>query len=53
QQAPALRTMIPSQQQSSFFSALILGLFGVIFGARHLFSSERHEGLVAALPTLP
>ncbi|MSM38112.1 MAG: SpoIIE family protein phosphatase [Geobacter sp.] len=49
QQAPALRTMIPSQQQSSFFSALILGLFGVIFGARHLVSSERHEGLVAAI----
>lgn len=49
QQAPALRTMIPTQQQSSFFSALILGLFGVIFGARHLVSSERHEGLVAAI----
>ncbi|WP_027371589.1 SpoIIE family protein phosphatase [Desulfovermiculus halophilus] len=45
---------------SSFFShvlrvdttlilALLLGLFSVIFGARHLDASERHEGLVAAI----
>jgi sigma-B regulation protein RsbU (phosphoserine phosphatase) len=32
-----------------FFSALILASFSVIFGARHLVSSERHEGLVAAI----
>jgi phosphoserine phosphatase RsbU/P len=31
------------------FSALLLGLFSVIFGARHLVSAERHEGLVAAI----
>lgn len=29
--------------------ALILSIFGVIFGARRLVSSERHEGLVAAI----
>ncbi len=29
--------------------ALLLGLFGVLFGARHLDTSERHEGLVAAI----
>lgn len=29
--------------------ALILSLFGIIFGARRLVSSERHEGLVAAV----
>ncbi|SNB46090.1 SpoIIE family protein phosphatase [Geobacter sp. DSM 9736] len=34
---------------SDFFTALILAIFGVIFGARHLVSSERHEGLVAAI----
>jgi sigma-B regulation protein RsbU (phosphoserine phosphatase) len=34
---------------SGFFAALILSIFGVIFGARHLASSERHEGLVAAI----
>jgi Na+/proline symporter/serine phosphatase RsbU (regulator of sigma subunit) len=29
--------------------AMILALFGVLFGARHLDTSERHEGLVAAI----
>ncbi|AMV72494.1 SpoIIE family protein phosphatase [Desulfuromonas carbonis] len=29
--------------------ALILALFGVLFGARNLDASERHEGLVAAI----
>ncbi len=29
--------------------ALILALFSIIFGARHLVSSERHEGLIAAV----
>jgi phosphoserine phosphatase RsbU/P len=32
-----------------FFAALILSIFSIIFGARHLVSSERHEGLVAAI----
>ncbi len=34
---------------SALAAALILGLFGVLFGARHLDTSERHEGLVAAI----
>ncbi len=34
---------------SALVVALILGIFGIIFGARHLDSSERHEGLVAAI----
>jgi Na+/proline symporter len=34
---------------SALIVAMILGLFGVLFGARHLDSSERHEGLVAAI----
>jgi len=34
---------------SALAVALILGLFGVLFGARHLDTSERHEGLVAAI----
>ncbi|GAM10619.1 protein IcfG [Geobacter sp. OR-1] len=49
QQAPALHRTIPGQQHSGIIAALVLGLFGVIFGARHLVSSERHEGLVAAI----
>jgi Na+/proline symporter len=34
---------------SALVVAMILGLFGVLFGARHLDASERHEGLVAAI----
>ena len=29
--------------------AVLLGIFSVVFGARHLDTSERHEGLVAAI----
>ncbi|MFZ3208994.1 MAG: SpoIIE family protein phosphatase [Geobacteraceae bacterium] len=31
------------------FAAIILSLFGILFGARHLVSAERHEGLVTAI----
>jgi phosphoserine phosphatase RsbU/P len=31
------------------FSALLLGIFSILFGAAHLISAERHEGLVAAI----
>ncbi|MEJ2698312.1 MAG: hypothetical protein P8Z70_01430 [Desulfuromonadales bacterium] len=34
---------------TAFIVALFLGLFGVLFGARHLDATERHEGLVAAI----
>lgn len=34
---------------SGFLLALILSVFSVMFGARRLVSSERHEGLVAAV----
>lgn len=34
---------------SALIVAIILGLFGVLFGARQLDTSERHEGLVAAI----
>ena len=39
----------PISPHPGLFSALLLGLFSVIFGARHLVSAERHEGLVAAI----
>jgi phosphoserine phosphatase RsbU/P len=39
----------PLTIHSGFFVALVLSIFGVIFGAHHLASSERHEGLVAAI----
>ena len=46
---PLIDGSVPVQLHSGFVTALILSIFGVIFGARHLVSSERHEGLVAAI----
>ncbi|WP_020675644.1 sodium:solute symporter family transporter [Geopsychrobacter electrodiphilus] len=40
---------LPNYIDTGFVMAFILGLFGVLFGARHLDASERHEGLVAAV----
>lgn len=42
------RIFFPSPHPG-FFTALLLGLFAVLFGARHLLSAERHEGMVAAI----
>lgn len=39
----------PSHLDTAFFAALFLALFAILFGARHLDASERHEGLVAAI----
>jgi len=36
-------------QDSTFYMALALAGFTMVFGARHLDSTERHEGLVAAI----
>ncbi|HKJ05346.1 MAG TPA: SpoIIE family protein phosphatase [Geopsychrobacteraceae bacterium] len=47
-----IQTLIPSLPgyiDTAFIMALALGLFGVLFGARSLDASERHEGLVAAV----
>lgn len=47
-----LQTLIPRLPgyiDTAFIMALVLGLFGVLFGARNLDASERHEGLVAAV----
>ena len=41
--------MLPPYMDTAFFVALILALFAILFGARHLDASERHEGLVAAI----
>lgn len=33
----------------AFYTAMIMALFSMIFGARHLDASERHEGLIAVI----
>jgi len=42
-------TAVPFYQDTAFHVALILALFGILFGARQLDPTERHEGLVAAV----
>lgn len=36
-------------QDTAFYVALLLALFAILFGARHLDPTERHEGLVAVV----
>lgn len=48
-QLPLLHTNYPVSLHTNFFAAVILSAFSVIFGARKLVSTERHEGLVAAI----
>jgi len=47
--AGLLKSFFIPSPYPGFFSALLLGIFSVLFGARHLVSAERHEGLVAAI----
>ncbi len=39
----------PMFQDTAFYVALILAVFAILFGTRHLEATERHEGLVAAI----
>ena len=39
----------PVFQDTAFYVAIILAIFGILFGARHLDPTERHEGMVAAV----
>jgi len=52
QMAAGLNNLIPALPpfiDTAFIITLFLALFGVLFGARHLDVSKRHEGLVAAI----
>jgi phosphoserine phosphatase RsbU/P len=40
---------MPLYQDTAFFVALLLAMFCILFGARHLDPTERHEGLVAVV----
>ena len=40
---------MPFTKDTAFFVAILLALFAVVFGTRHLEATERHEGLVAAI----
>jgi Na+/proline symporter/nitrogen-specific signal transduction histidine kinase len=40
---------IPVFGDTAFYVALMLAVFAILFGTRHLDATERHEGLVAAI----
>src|SRR5512134_3103230 len=46
---PAKVGAIPILQDTALWAALILALFTILFGTRHLYSAEHHEGMVAAI----
>ncbi len=47
--APDSQAAIPLLADNTFYIALLLAAFAILFGTRHLDASERHEGLVAAI----
>ncbi len=46
---PSQYADIPVFKDTAFYVALILTVFAILFGTRHLEATERHEGLVAAI----
>jgi Na+/proline symporter len=40
---------VPMLEDTAFYVALMLALFTIAFGTRHLDAAERHEGMVAAI----
>ena len=40
---------MPFLQDNTFYVAMLLAVFTILFGTRHLDATERHEGLVAAI----
>ena len=46
---PAHREAVPMLADTAFWMAMVLAIFTILFGTRHLDVSERHEGMVAAI----
>ncbi|TAN48177.1 MAG: histidine kinase, partial [Betaproteobacteria bacterium] len=46
---PAKVGAVPVLQDTALWVALSLALFTILFGTRHLYSAEHHEGMVAAI----
>ena len=46
---PATMPGLPFFHDTAFYVALLLAVFAILFGTRHLDVTERHEGLVAAI----
>ncbi|MEE4377698.1 MAG: ATP-binding protein [Candidatus Competibacteraceae bacterium] len=46
---PAASVTQPVWVDTSFYVALVLIIFAILFGTRHIDNTERHEGMVAAI----
>ncbi len=46
---PAMAGPVPVLQDTALWVAMILAVFTILFGTRHLYSTEHHEGMVAAI----
>jgi Na+/proline symporter len=46
---PEYQGMLPFFKDTAFYVAMLLAVFAILFGTRHLDVTERHEGLVAAI----
>src|SRR5215467_4646350 len=46
---PTKMDAVPVMQDTALWVALILALFTILFGTRHLDAAEHHEGMVAAI----
>jgi Na+/proline symporter len=46
---PVQSEALPFLQDNTFYVAMLLAAFTILFGTRHLDATERHEGLVAAI----
>ena len=46
---PAELDTVPALQDTAFYVALILAAFTILFGTRHIDTSEHHEGMVIAI----
>jgi Na+/proline symporter/nitrogen-specific signal transduction histidine kinase len=47
--SPAHLTASPFFADMAFYITIVLAVFAILFGTRHLDATERHEGLVAAI----
>ncbi len=46
---PVQHAHIPVFTDTAFYATIILAIFAILFGTRHLDATERHEGMVAAI----
>lgn len=46
---PSAVSTVPLLQDTALYVALVLAIFSILFGTRHIDASEHHEGMVAAI----